>query len=33
MAESHLHRNWGGLFRKPNVLEVIGVLALGESLP
>jgi hypothetical protein len=28
MAESRLHRNRGGLFREPGVLEVVGVLVL-----
>jgi hypothetical protein len=28
MAESRLHRNRGGLFREPDVLEVVGVLVL-----
>jgi hypothetical protein len=34
MAESRLHRNRGGHFREPDVLEVVGVLVLvlGESL-
>jgi hypothetical protein len=29
MAGSRLHWNRGGLFREPDVLEVVGVLVLG----